>query len=190
VNICVYCSSSDAVDRVFVEAAEELGRTLANRNDTLVYGGAGVGLMGSLAVSMKSHGGRVVGVVPETIAAKGIAFSEADELIRTSSLRERKKLMEEKSEAFIALPGGFGTLEELLEILTLKQLGEHAKPIAILNTDGFFDLLFGFFERLYSARFAKKENAELYASRGTVMEVFEYIDGYSAPEIVSKWFSL
>jgi hypothetical protein len=98
--------------------------------------------------------------------------------------------MEERAEAFVALPGGFGTLEELLEIITLKQLGEHKKPVVMLNINGFYDRLFDFFEHLYTARFAKPEARDMYALRGTVEEVFEYMDSYTAPKIVKKWFFL
>lgn len=188
-NLCVYCSSSDAVDRVHFEVAGAFGTRLGERNDTLVYGGAAVGLMGELARSAQAAGGNVIGILPRSIAAHGIGFETADELILAESLRERKRLMEERADGFVALPGGFGTLEELLEIITLKQLGEHKKPVVLLNNDGFYDRLFACFEQLYAAKFAKPETREMYVFCNTVEEVFEYLDGYAAPKIVKKWFS-
>jgi len=187
-NICVYCSSSDAVAPVYFRAAEELGEIMARREDTLVYGGAGVGLMGALARSVNANGGRVIGIMPESIAAHDIGFESADEMIIAASLRERKRMMEEKADVFIALPGGFGTLEELFEILTLKQLGRHEKPIAILNINGFYDPLVNLFNHIYNERFAKSETAGIYSVCATVSESMEYIDTYSAPRLTRKWY--
>src|SRR4051794_4401156 len=131
-NVTVFSSSSDAVDPVFFVVARELGATLARRGDTLVFGGTGVGLMGAAASAAHHAGGRVIGVIPSYIADKRIAFEHADELIQTETLRERKAIMEDRADAFIVLPGGFGTLEEAVEIITLKQLQQHRKAIVIL----------------------------------------------------------
>ena len=121
-SVCVYSSSSDAVAPQFVEAAEALGAALAKRQMTLVFGGGRVGLMGVVARAVHQHGGQVIGVIPDFMRSREIAYEEADELIFTKTMRERKAIMEDRSDAFMTLPGGFGTLEEILEIITLKQL--------------------------------------------------------------------
>ena len=134
-TICVYSSSSDAIAPEFFAVAEELGAALAGAGYGLIYGGARVGLMGAVARAVHAHGGHVVGVLPGVLQRKELTYEPADELIITQDLRERKAIMETRADAFIALPGGFGTLEEVLEILTLKQLLLHSKPLVLLNTD-------------------------------------------------------
>lgn len=160
-SICVYCSSSNAIANAYPPVAEELGREIARRGHTLVYGGGAVGLMGVLAKAAHDEGGSVTGVIPAKLQDReGIAY-EADELIVTDTMRERKGIMFRRADAFIVLPGGFGTLEEFMEVLTLKQLGYHEAPIAILNVNGFFDTLLGFFEELREGRFARESIHEL-----------------------------
>jgi cytokinin riboside 5'-monophosphate phosphoribohydrolase len=187
-TVCVYCSSSDAVDTKYFQVAKELGTALAKRGDVIVYGGASVGLMGALAHSSKAAGGRVIGVLPEKIAAHGIGFASVDEMIVTNTLRERKKVMEERADACVALPGGFGTLEELMEILTLKQLGYHDKAVAILNVNGFYDLLLEFFDHLYGEKFAKPETSEVFSQCDSVTKLTKYLDTYIPANIGNKWF--
>ena len=133
-SICVFCASSSAVAEVYVDVARRLGRRLAERGDRLVYGGGNIGLMGTLATACHERGGYIVGVIPESLKDKELAYEAADELIVTQDMRGRKTIMEKNADAFIALPGGFGTLEELLEIITLRQLHYHDKPVVILNT--------------------------------------------------------
>lgn len=186
--ICVYCSSSDAVDTVFVRAAEQLGAAIAERGWSLVYGGANIGLMGTLARSVRKSGGRVVGVIPESISDHGLAFREADELMVVDSLRERKRIMEELSSGFVALPGGFGTHEELLEILTLKQLHIHNKAVIILNIDNFFKPLLDLFDHLYARSFAKNEHRNTYSICDDISSTIDYLEGYVPVEPVDKWF--
>jgi len=186
--ICVFSSSSDVVDPVFFDVASDLGALIAQRNYTLIYGGATVGLMGALATAAHEYGGRVVGVIPAPIRDRGIAYEPADELIVTRDLRERKTLMEQLADIFVALPGGFGTLEETLEILTLKQLQHHNKPVVLVNTNGFYDRLLGLFEHFYQQRFVKAEHRDLYHVARDPISAFEYIDSYRPPEPVSKWF--
>lgn len=187
-SICVYSSSSDAVAAEYVRAAAELGRLIGERGMELVYGGANVGLMGTLARAAKEAGGRVTGVIPRAIAARGLAFGDADELVLTDTLRERKAVMEERAGAFIALPGGFGTLEETLEAITLKQLGIHDKPVAFVNTAGFYDGLLGLFERFYALDFAKAESRSLYHVASGPDEAMAYIETYSPVAFPEKWF--
>lgn len=173
--LCVYCSSSNSIDTAFHGVAVEMGRAIANQVGTLVYGGGDVGLMGVVARSVHEQGGKVVGVIPESMTSKEIAYHDADELIVTPDMRTRKRIMEERADAFVALPGGFGTLEELFEILTHRLLGYHDKPVVILNSDGFYDPLVSLFEHMYEHRFARAKQRETYRVTPTVDGVFEYL---------------
>ena len=185
--ICVYCSSSDRLDAKYYAAAEALGRALAARGWGLVYGGGKVGLMGALARTVKAGGGRVVGVIPQFMCDKELAYDEADELVTVITMRERKMLMEARADAFVALPGGWGTLEEIMEILALRQLDVLRKPCVFLNQDGFYDDLFRFFERMIAERFNKPSNLELFRVARTVDEVMDLVEG--APVAAeTKWF--
>jgi hypothetical protein len=174
-NICVYCASSNHVDRAFFGVADEMGAAIAQRAGTLVYGGGHVGLMGAVARAVHAHGGKVVGVIPQSMVDVELAYREADELIVTENMRQRKQVMEDRSDAFVALPGGFGTLEELFEILTHRQLGYHNKPIVIVNAHGFYDPLVELFDHMYEHRFAREKYRETYDVVGTVGEVFEVL---------------
>ena len=187
-SICVFSSSSDAVAPHYVELAESFGAMLARRQMGLVYGGGRVGLMGVLARAVHAHGGTVVGVIPDFLRAQEVAYEDADELIITRDLRERKAIMESRSDAFVALPGGFGTLEEILEILTLKQLATHAKPVVFLNARGFFDPLLALFEQLYREQFAKAQTRDHYHVAGAAHEALDHIERYQPPAAVTKWF--
>jgi len=161
-NICVFCSSSDKVSSVYFSEAEKLGELIGERGDTLVYGGANVGLMGALARSVHKNNGKVVGVIPDFLKDKEIAFKQASELIVTDDMRDRKTIMEKRSDGFIVLPGGFGTLEEAVEILTLKLLRQHKKPLVFVNKNGFYDGLLGFFKKMVDENVAKLRSLELY----------------------------
>ncbi|MFB3815680.1 MAG: TIGR00730 family Rossman fold protein [Terriglobales bacterium] len=187
-NLCVFCSSSDVIEPDYFRAATELGHTMAQRGDVLVYGGTNAGLMGAVARAMHRHAGRVVGVIPGFMAARGLAYAPADELIVTKDIRERKARMEDRADAFIALPGGFGTLEEMLEIITLKQLQRHSKPVIFLNTGGFYDPLIALFEHMREHRFAKQHCDSLYYFAPDVPALFIYLDHYRPPKIEAKWF--
>jgi uncharacterized protein (TIGR00730 family) len=187
-NITVFSSSSDAVDLVFFEVARALGRTIGERGDVLIYGGTNVGLMGAVARSATERGGRIVGVIPKYLEERGIAFDEADELILTANLRERKAIMEDRADAFVVLPGGFGTLEEVVEIITLKQLQQHRKPIVILNANGFYDPLHVLFEHFFEQHFAKPASRALYHFAESVEDGFKYLDSYVPVAVPTKWF--
>ena len=187
-HLTVFSSSSDAIDPDFFEVATELGRSIAQRRDTLVYGGTKVGLMGAAARAVAENGGKVIGVIPRYMVEKGIDFSDC-EMHLTRDLRERKAKMESLADAFIVLPGGFGTLEELLEILTLKQLHQHQKAIVILNAKGFFDPLRELFEHVFRQRFAKETTRALYHFSSNVPDVFSYLDSYVPVPVPTKWFS-
>jgi len=138
-QICVYCGSSPGTDTAFITAAQTFGQILAENEIGLVYGGGSGGLMGALASAVLDHGGRVAGIIPEFLKARERMFKGAQEIVVTSDMHERKRVMFERADAFVALPGGIGTLEELVEQLTWAQLGRHRKPIVIANIKGFWN---------------------------------------------------
>jgi hypothetical protein len=140
-RVCVYCGSGKGSNPKFARAARTLGKALAQNDIRLIYGGGGLGLMGEVALAALRHGGKVTGIIPGFLSAKERMLREVDELIVTADMHERKKLMFEQSDAFVALPGGVGTLEELIEQLTWSQLGQHEKPIILANIDGFWEPL-------------------------------------------------
>ncbi len=185
-SVCVFASSSQLIGEVYFDSAMHLGNALAERRIELIYGGGKNGLMGALAKALKSHGGKVTGVIPEAIHRYGVAYPEADEMIITQTLRDRKSVMEERADAFIALPGGFGTLEELLEIITLKQLGFHQKPVVILNINRFYEPLEDLFRHLYQQNFANSVFRNLYFLALTVDDAFSYLDSYQYKAFPSK----
>ena len=154
-KICVYCGSSRGEDSVYAKAAEALGREIAYNNNTLVYGGAKIGLMGILADTVLAEGGSVIGVMPDNLADLEIAHDGLSELFLCQDMHARKKKMSELSDGFIAMPGGLGTLEEFFEIWTWAQLGIHSKPIGIFNVDSYFDPMIFFIEKAISAGFIK-----------------------------------
>ena len=182
-NLCVFCSSSDVIEPVYFQAAKELGVAMAKRGDVLIYGGTNVGLMGAVARSLHQQGGRVVGIIPSFLATRGMAYAPADELILTRDMRERKAVMESRADAFLALPGGFGTLEEMLEIITLKQLQQHTKPTVFLNTAGFWDPLAELFRHMQAHQFVKPSSGSLYDFAPTVTEALACLDSYEPPRL-------
>ena len=186
-NICVFSSSSDAVDAAYFALAGELGAEMARRGHALVYGGINVGLMGAVARAVLQGGGRVVGVIPKFIADRGFAFDAANELIITNDMRQRKATMEARADAFVAMPGGFGTLEEVLEIITLKQLQQHTKPVVFLNPGGYYDPLAALFEHMYEKRFAKAAYRGMYQFAPDVRSALDYMEHYHPPALPAKW---
>ncbi len=174
--ICVYSSSSCEIAEEYFDVALELGRLIARKGYSFIFGGGLIGLMGTCAKGVHECGGKVIGVIPEALNRKGIVYEAADEIIVTEGMRERKAVMDTLSSAFIALPGGFGTLEELLEIITLRQLGYHDKLVVIVNTRGFYDHLIGQFERGFTEKFAVGANRSLYHVVSNAGEAMEYID--------------
>ncbi len=176
-HICVYCASSNAVPAEFFQAARAIGVGMATRGWPLVYGGGSVGLMGAVAEAVQEAGGRVIGIIPQGLLEREVGYLRADELIVTQTLRERKQIMEERADAFIALAGGFGTLEELLEILTLRQLDYHDKPIIIVNTAGYYDSLLAQFEQVYALGFTDERHRRLYQVVREVEDVFALLEG-------------
>lgn len=187
--ICVYASSSNSIDKKYTDIAARLGEAIARNGDTFLFGGGMRGLMGAAAMAVHRFGGRVVGIIPEALNLKGVVYEMCDELVVTKSLRERKAIMDERSDAFIALPGGFGTLEELLEIITLKQLKYHNKPIVILNCDRFYDALLYQFGHIMDLNFAKPESNLLYHVTSDVEDALKYIDTYKPFVFEDKWLT-
>jgi len=152
-NVCVYCGSSPGTNPRFVEAATDFGKILAENRINLVYGGGSFGLMGALATSVLDHGGTVTGIIPESLVARERALKRVQEMVVTRDMHERKRLMFERSDAFVALPGGIGTLEELVEQLTWAQLAHHKKPIVLCSIDSFWNPLLETFARMKDAGF-------------------------------------
>jgi uncharacterized protein (TIGR00730 family) len=147
-RVCVYCGSSPGKDPAFSTAATRLGETLADAGVALVYGGGSVGMMGAIATAMQARGGEIIGIIPGFLSGRENAFRGAHEVVVTRDMHERKRIMFERSDAFVALPGGIGTLEELVEQLTWAQLGRHKKPILLANINGFWNGLLGVFEHM------------------------------------------
>ena len=187
-NVCVFASSSSALEKSFYAVANELGTLLAQNGYNIVYGGSRLGLMYACAGAVKENGGKIIGIMPERIAGFGCANpDDCDEFVVTEGMRERKALLDSKSDAIIALAGGYGTLEELSEMIVQKQLGYNNKPIIILNTNGFYDNLIRFFEDIISMKFANNESRNLYYVANTPQEAIEYLKTYSYTEQVSKY---
>jgi uncharacterized protein (TIGR00730 family) len=187
-TLCVYCSSSDRLDPKYYAAAGLVGTELARRKWALVYGGGRTGLMGAVARAAKEKGGRVIGVIPEFMKERELAFTGADELISVQTMRERKQLMEAKADAFLVLPGGWGTLEEVLEILVLAHLEVLRKPIVIFNQDGFYDELLALFERIIRERFMHDTIRRKFAVARTQEEIFPLLENWNHGEAGKPWF--
>ncbi|NPA67824.1 MAG: TIGR00730 family Rossman fold protein [Chlorobi bacterium] len=185
-NICVFCSSSNAVDKIYYEAAIKTANEIVKNKYTLLFGGANVGLMRELAVSVKQLNGKSTGVIPRKIKNNNLACKNLDNLIVTTDMHSRKAKLEELADVFIALPGGFGTLEELSEVITLRYLGYHDKPVIILNINGFYDKLLDFYEVIYTQNFAKEDYRKFYFEAQTVEEAFEYIKNYKPEADIKK----
>ncbi len=152
-SLCVYCGASSVVPPDYLAEAERFGRTLARRGIALVYGGGHVGMMGAVADGVLAGGGKVTGVIPRFMVARELAHPGVTEMLLVDSMHERKTVMAEQADAFVALPGGIGTLEELFEVFTWLQLGLHAKPLGLLNSGGYYGHLLAFLERMAQDRF-------------------------------------
>jgi uncharacterized protein (TIGR00730 family) len=186
-NVCVFCSSSNYVDETFYYQAELLGRFIASRQWGLVYGGTNVGLMGHIANAVLEGNSSVIGVIPKNIQAKGIENKDCTELIITDDLSARKNTMINRSDVFVALPGGFGTLEEIMEVITLKQLQLHNKPVIFLNTNNFYHSLFDFFEMIFSKSFTPDRFRDLYYDAPDIDAIENYLENYVTPVFKNKW---
>ena len=187
-RIAIFCGSSFGTDKLFEDQAYLLGKTLAERNTGIVYGGANVGLMGAVANGALQNGGEVIGVLPHFLREKEIAHQGLTQLILVDSMHERKTKMNDLCDGVIALPGGFGTFEEFFEMLTWGQLGLHKKPMALLNIDGFYDALLQMADTMVSKGFLKDINRQMLLSGNAIEEVLEKMENYQAPE-AGKWIT-
>ncbi len=188
-RVCVFAGSSAGVRPEYVAAATDLGRVLAARGIGLVYGGARVGLMGAVADAVLTGGGEVTGVIPRSLVEKEVAHSGLTELRVVTTMHERKALMADLSDAFIALPGGWGTLDEMFEILTWAQLGLHRKPCGLLNVLGYFDRLLSFLDHTMEQGFVRREYGSLLAVSDGSAALLDALQSQSPP-VVEKWIDL
>ena len=185
-RVCVFCGSNPGVREDYRNSAQALARALAGRGLGLVYGGGNVGLMGMLADSMLQAGGEVIGVIPRSLVAKEVAHHGVTELRIVDTMHERKALMNDLSDAFIALPGGFGTLDELFEILTWSQLGIHGKPSGLLNVAGYYDRLLAMLDHAVAERFLRPAHRELVIADSDVDALLQRLAAF-VPVPVGKW---
>ena len=185
-SLCVYCGSSPGLRASYIEAAEAFGRLVATKGITLVYGGGNVGLMGALADSALQAGGKVIGVIPERLVAKEVAHNGLTELLRVGSMHERKMKMAELADAFVALPGGAGTIEEIFEVFTWTQLGFHSKPCAFLDVEQYYARLFQFLDHMAEQRFIKKEHLASLIRGNDPKDLLIKLRDYT-PTVVDKW---
>ncbi|SDE67977.1 hypothetical protein SAMN05421636_106348 [Pricia antarctica] len=185
-SIVVFCGSSEGNDPDILEYAARLGKTLAERQITLIYGAAKIGVMGKVAQGCLDYGGNVIGVIPDFLMLREVYHNGLAELIITKNMHERKLKMYELSEGIIALPGGYGTLEELFEMITWAQLGLHQKPIGILNINGFYNDLLKMLEKMVSQGFLKNENYEMLLVDDSVNGLLQKMDTYK-PLPLPKW---
>ena len=177
-TICVYSSASNFLDETYYKTARELGELMAKSGFNLIYGGGTLGTMGVNAKAVKESGGKVYGVLPEKLHEVGVGNNECDELIITKGMRERKEKLDSLADAAIAIAGGFGTLEELAEMIVQKQLGYNDKAIVILNTNGFYDDLIKFFEKIITQNFANPDARDLYFVANTPQDAIQYFQNY------------
>lgn len=185
-SIVVFCGSSDGNDPDILEAAYHLGRTLAERNITLVYGAAKIGVMGKVAQGALDANGTVIGVIPDFLKVKEVFHTGLTELIITENMHQRKLKMHELSDGVITLPGGYGTLEELFEMTTWGQLGLHQKPMGILNTNGFYDSLLEMLQKMVHQKFLKQDNLEMLLTASSVEDLLSKMNAYQ-PLPIPKW---
>lgn len=187
-NICVYSSSSNFLDEIYYKVAAELGELMGNAGFNLVYGGGTLGTMGVNAKAVKESNGKVFGVLPEKLYEIGVGNADCDELHITKCMRTRKEKLDTLADAVIAIAGGFGTLEELSEMIVQKQLGYNDKAVVILNTNGFYDDLIKFFEKIITQKFANPDAKELYYVANTPQEAVNYLKNYEAKhfDVVKK----
>ncbi|MBO5933930.1 MAG: TIGR00730 family Rossman fold protein [Clostridia bacterium] len=176
-NICMYGSASNDIDRIYIEKTEELSKKLAARGHSLVFGGGAHGLMGAAARGFYSENAKITGVVPKFFNVDGILFDDC-EMIRTDTMRQRKQIMDDLAEAFITTPGGIGTFEEFFEIITLKQLGQSNKPLVIFNVNGYFEPLRAMLENCVKGKFMPKTSLDLCFFSDSIDEIIDYLENY------------
>lgn len=185
-SICVFCGSNVGSDAAFTDSAIQLGKLLAAKNISLVYGAGNVGLMGVIADACLEAEGEVIGVIPNFLMAKEVGHTGINELILTDTMHERKKIMADRSDGFIAMPGGMGTMDEVCEILTWAQLGLHSHPVGILNVNGYYDSLLSFFDEMVEKKFLHQKNRDMVISHHDPVELLKLMEAYQPPN-VEKW---
>lgn len=185
-SVLVFCGSSEGNDPEVIKQGYELGSTLARQNITLVYGAGKVGIMGKVAEGALSKNGKVIGVIPEFLKVKEVVHLGLTELHTTENMHKRKLLMHDLSDGIISLPGGYGTLEELFEMITWAQLGLHQKPVGILNVNGFFDGLLVFLREMVEKKFLKQENYEMLLVETEIQILLDRMKSYK-PAVTPKW---
>ncbi len=188
-SICVYCASSSGTNSAIIETTRSLATLLADEGINLVYGGGAVGLMGLMADTVLESGGTVTGIIPTDLFPREVGHQGCTELIEVHSMHQRKMLMFERSDAFIALPGGLGTMEELTEMTTWAQIGIHTKPIGVLNVDGYWDPFFSLLDRAIADGLLKQENRNLLIEADGPTEMLEALRNY-VPIVETKWLDL
>jgi uncharacterized protein (TIGR00730 family) len=185
-RICVYCGSSSGIRTIYSDAARDLAEVLVRHDIELVYGGADKGIMGVIADAVLEQGGKVHGVIPKMLSEKEIAHQNLTNLHVVSSMHERKTMMAALSDGFIAMPGGYGTLEEIIEIITWGQLKFHDKPCGLLNVDGYFDHLLHYFDHATAQGFLREENRQMLLCDDSAVGLVQQFEKYTAPK-VEKW---
>lgn len=189
-RICVYGASSNEIDAKYISAGEDFGRAMAKAGHGMVFGGGANGMMGAAARGVTDCSGEIIGVVPRFFDADGMLYNKCTEMIYTDTMRERKQIMEDRADAFVMLPGGIGTFDEFFEILTLKQLGRHAKPVGILNVSGYYDDILNMLKKAVSEKFMTQSTIDLIAiaeDANTLISILEkQIKDNNAPAIYKK----
>ena len=187
-SVCLFCASSIGASERYGESARDVGRMLAQRRVALVYGGARVGLMGAAADAALEAGGRVIGVIPQALWDREVGHTDLTELLIVDTMHQRKALMAERADAFVALPGGAGTLEEFFEAWTWAQLGIHAKPVALLNVDGYFDPLLAMLDHMLEERFVSAAHRQIILVDDDAPRLLARLEAYEPPA-VTRWLT-
>jgi uncharacterized protein (TIGR00730 family) len=185
-RICVFCGSNPGANSIYLETAQKVGEFLARNNIELVYGGGRVGLMGTVADAVLANGGKVIGIIPQALATREVAHAGLTELYVVNSMHERKAMMADFADGFIALPGGFGTFEEFCEIITWAQLGIHEKPCGLLNVTGYYDSLEALFDHATREQFIRPAHRSLVLVAETIETLFQQMQEFQPP-ILEKW---
>ncbi|MCP4156936.1 MAG: TIGR00730 family Rossman fold protein [bacterium] len=187
-RICVFSGSSPGINPEYARVAKLLGKTLVENNTGLVYGGASIGMMGMIAKTVVENGGDVIGVIPKELADKNVAYTELKDLRIVDTMHQRKAKMVELADGFIALPGGLGTIEEFLEVLTWAQLGIHEKPCGLLDVCGYYDKMLDFLQHAVDQQFMEQEHYGMIISDGDPVELLKKFETYRAPKVdKAKW---
>jgi uncharacterized protein (TIGR00730 family) len=182
VNICIYGASSNIIDDVYINGGENLGKIIAKRGHGIVYGGGAEGMMGAVARGVSRENGSIIGIAPSFFKVDGVLYDKCTEFIYTDTMRNRKEKMELLSDAFLVTPGGIGTYDEFFEILTLRQLCKHLKPIAIFDINGYFKPLIAMLDNTVSEKFMPKTNKDLYFVSDNPDEIIDYLENYEVKD--------